>query len=305
MTDADTAFDHPGARLDELGTVAVPDRILLRDHVVEAEIGAFQGERGRRQRLAFDIAVEVEAPRMAVADDVDRILSYDRLLFAIDAELKAERLNLLETLAERIAARILAEPAARRVILRIRKLDLGAFALGVEIVRSAGEAAGTGTGALPPPAPLIVHLTNARIAAPELAALLDALEAEGAPVVLTVDAPDAAPWRTGHAPTERRIALLMIEANAWALAARDPRCVVVASRTELDWAARQGRMVVWAPGKMLLDTKGAPRDGDAAARALWLGRLLGAREVRLPGAAGAGDGAGSVPIRRTGAAPDA
>ena len=56
---------------------------------------------------------------------------------AIAHELAAERLNLLETLAERIAERILLEPQALRAFVRIEKLDRGPGALGVEIVRTA------------------------------------------------------------------------------------------------------------------------------------------------------------------------
>ena len=40
--------------------------------------------------------------------------------------------------------------------------------------------------------------------------------------------PDIARPQTGHKPTQRRIDLLAIEQNAWTLAARDDRCVVVA-----------------------------------------------------------------------------
>lgn len=60
-----------------------PDRISLRNHVVTADIGAFEIERGAAQRLRFDVVVEV-APAAPVGDDVDRILSYDRIAEAID-----------------------------------------------------------------------------------------------------------------------------------------------------------------------------------------------------------------------------
>lgn len=90
----------------------VHDRLSLRDHIVEVEIGAFQAERDMTQRVSFDVVVEVAAPKADLDDDVDQILSYDRLTWAIEHELAAERLNLLETLAERIADRILAEPQA-------------------------------------------------------------------------------------------------------------------------------------------------------------------------------------------------
>lgn len=36
-----------------------PDRISVRDHVVEVEIGAFQSERDTTQRLSFSVVVEV------------------------------------------------------------------------------------------------------------------------------------------------------------------------------------------------------------------------------------------------------
>ena len=62
-----------------------PDRIHLRDYIVSAEIGAFQTERGTRQRLRFDIDVELAQHVMGVDDEVDRILSYDILTGAVAA----------------------------------------------------------------------------------------------------------------------------------------------------------------------------------------------------------------------------
>ena len=140
-TDIRLAFAHPEERSLASATADPRDRISLRDHVVEADIGAFQKERGHRQRLMFNVVVEVRPAPRPLNDDVDRILSYDRITESIAAELVAERLNLLETLAERVAERILSEPQAMRVFVRIDKLDVGPYKLGVEIVRSRAEAA--------------------------------------------------------------------------------------------------------------------------------------------------------------------
>ena len=69
------AFAHPQARAAATPHGDSPrDRILLEDHVVEVEIGAFRAERGATQRLAFDIVAEL-APAPPAGDDVDRILS--------------------------------------------------------------------------------------------------------------------------------------------------------------------------------------------------------------------------------------
>ena len=296
-TDIRLAFAHPEERAEASASADPRDRISLRDHVVEVDIGAFQQERGQRQRVRFDVVVEVRPHPAPLQDDVDRILSYDRITEAIAAELASERLNLLETLAERIAERILAEPQAMRAFVRIEKLDRGPGALGVEIVRSRAEvpvrAADDGAALHP----VVVFFDNASLASPDLSARLDALQRRGAPVILTVGLPDMARPQTGHRPTQRRIDLLAIEQNAWVLAARDPRCVVVATRTEMDWAMKNGRMIVWAPSKLVLDAVDGPKGSDPVALALWLAELLAAQGLVLHGSV-TGPAGSRVPIER-------
>lgn len=275
----DLAFAHPEDRARAMSGADPVDRISLRDHIVEADIGAFQQERGHKQRLRFNVVVEV-APSGPAGDDVDRILSYDRITEAIAAELAAERLNLLETLAERIATRVLAEPQALRIFLRIEKLDVGPYALGVEIVRSRENVVTVPGDAVQP---LVVLLDNAAIVAADLSLIIDRILAQGHPTILTVGLPDLPRAQTGHKPTQRRIDLLAIEQNAWALAARDARCVVVGTRTELDWAIRRGRMVVWAPSKMVLDAVDGPAGADPVDLVLWLAAAMQARQVLVHG----------------------
>src|SRR5690606_8129822 len=145
------------APLDQRRAVhGAPDRISLRDYVTRADIGAFGEERGAPQRLRFNVVVDV-AGQAGPDDDVDAMLSYDALGDAIRAALADERLNLLETLAERIAHRILTHPAAQRCYLRIEKLDRGPGDLGVEIMREQSDLAQEGTPTEVPIAPLVVY----------------------------------------------------------------------------------------------------------------------------------------------------
>lgn len=279
------AFSHPSERAAATAGPGPLDRISLRDHIVEVEIGAFQAERGTTQRVCFNVVVEVEPVTGPIDDDVDRILSYDRVTEAIAHELAEERLNLLETLAERIAERILLEPQAVRVFVRVEKLDRGPGALGVEIVRSRDQV-------WHPPAPedhphpRLVFLSNAAIASPHLTGWIDQLEADGRPLILCVGAPDAPAPQSGHVMTQRRIDLLAIEQNAWMLAARDARCVVVATRTELDWAMKHGQISVWAPSKIVLDAVDGPsaHRADAVALAAWFAAHFEAEEMMVFGA---------------------
>lgn len=299
MSDIELAFAHPEDRAEASAGAAPRDRISLRDHVVEADIGAFQQERGHKQRLRFNVVVEVRPVTEPLEDDVDRILSYDRITESIAAELAAERLNLLETLAERVAERILAEPAAMRVFIRIEKLDIGPYALGVEIARSRAEipVERAGLEGMEAVHPLVAFLDNATIQAPDLSARLDRLQAEGLPMILTVGLPDLARPVTGHKPTQRRVDLLAIEQNAWTLAARDPRCVVVATRTEIDWAMKRGQTVVWAPSKLVLDAVDGPKGTDPVGLALWLAETMSATALVVHGEVAVPAGS-RVPLRR-------
>lgn len=284
-SDITLAFSHPEHRALATSSEPMPDRISLRDHVVETEIGAFQPERGRTQRLAFNVVVEVR-PARDVSDDVDRILSYDKITEAIAAELERERLNLLETLAERVAGRILAAPQALRTFVRIEKLDLGPGALGVEIVRTREDLPGAIIAAAEDePAPVVFFLSRAAMVSARLKAWLDGIEALGLPAILCVGRGEADRPDVAIPLAQRRIDLLDLEQSAWVLAARDRRCVVVDSRTELDWASRRGRISVWAPAKMVIDATPPPDSEEPERLAVWLASEFGAAELVFVGAA--------------------
>ena len=280
------AFAHPSERSEATATRGPLDRISLRDHVVAVEIGAFQAERGTTQRICFNVVVEVMPLTGPIDDDVDRILSYDRVTEAIQAELAVERLALLETLAERIAERILLEPQAMRVFVRIEKLDRGPGALGVEIVRGRDAAQRRDPAQTTVPHPELVYLSNAAIASGNVTGWLDQLERLGRPLILCVGAADTPAPQVAHRMAQRRIDLLAIEQNAWVLAAQDPRCVVVATRTELDWAMKNGQTCVWAPSKIVLDSVDTPsaQPRDAVALAAWFAATFDAEEMLVIGA---------------------
>jgi dihydroneopterin aldolase len=277
------AFAHPSERA-EASSQTPCDRISLRDYTVEVEIGAFQQERGHLQRVRFNVVVEV-SPLGVIDDDVDRILSYDKVTEAIGIELEAERINLLETLAARVAERILLEPQAERVFVRIEKLDRGPFSLGVEIVRARDGAAGAGQDHVEALHPRVVYLSNAALASPYFGDWIDQLEDRDAPLIICVGQSDVPAPQSQNALAQRRIDLLAIEQNAWLLASRDRRCMVVGTRTELDWAMKNDQICIWAPSKIVLDAVDGPSANprDAVQLAAWFAQELDAKELFVIG----------------------
>ena len=232
-----------------------PDRIHLRDLVVTAEIGAFQSERGHGQRLRFTLTVDLRDPVAGADDHVDRILSYDVLVQAVDDALADQRYNLVETLAERIAAQVLAHPRAARITVRVEKLDRGPGALGITISRDAGRV------------PVTAQRLPVRIVVGQPAAL-----PPGAVVVLP--AGPILPLPQGG--DARRLALLAFDQAAWILA-QALGVEVAETRTELDAAIRAGSPVVWAPARLAVEAPAiAP---EASPLAFWLAPRLGAEGV--------------------------
>ncbi len=278
------AFAHPSERA-EASSQTPCDRISLRDYTVEVEIGAFQQERGTLQRVRFNVVVEVLPMTGPIDDDVDRILSYDKVTEAISIELDAERINLLETLAARVAERILLEPQAERVFVRIEKLDRGPFSLGVEIVRSRDGVDLGGQEHVEAPHPRMVYLSNDAIAKPHLGSWIDQLAAMDAPLIFCVGSSEVPAPKADNALAQRRIDLLAIEQNAWTLAAKDRRLMVVGTRTELDWAMKNGQICVWAPSKIVLDAVDGPSASpcDAVALVAWFAEDMRAKELLIIG----------------------
>ncbi len=289
MDETAIAFEAPNVRAAATAKGAPLDRISVRDYEREVEIGAFQSERGVQQRIRFNVVLEVSRHDAARNDDVDKVISYDTITEAIELQLTTERINLLETLAERVAERCLEDPRAVRVFVRIEKLDRIPGTLGVEIVRMRH-----GASTIHPvepvtvdatPHPLVVCLSNAVLHGPTLGAWLDAIASHDLPAIICVEPATTPAPQSATQLVQRRIDLLSIEQNAWLLAGKDPRCVVVDSRTELDWAMKHGQLSVWAPSKIVMDAVPHPKDLSAAGLTLWLAQAFDAGQTLLVGLA--------------------
>ena len=292
MDETTQAFELPIARSQNTGSGDPLDRISVRDYTRDVEIGAFQAERGVTQRIRFNVVLEVSHHAAAETDDVDQVLSYDTITEAIDAQLTAERINLLETLAERVAERVLVNKKAVRIFVRIEKLDRIPGTLGVEIVRNriTGDAVVQKLKDHPVEtaevvAPLVVFLPNETLESDALPKWLDAVAGHELPVILCVDDPVQSLPTSGALMANRRIALLGIEQNAWVLAGKDPRCGVVNSRTELDWALKNGQLSVWAPSKIVLDAVEKPdiKNFSAENLAIWFASVFSAQALIVAG----------------------
>jgi 7,8-dihydroneopterin aldolase/epimerase/oxygenase len=112
------------------------DRIFVRDMVVDCRIGVYPEEQGVTQKVSFTIEAYVAPTVRARHDILAEVPSYDSVVMnAVQTVTSSGHINLVETMAERIAEHILEEPRVVSVRVRVEKLENGPKR-GVEIARA-------------------------------------------------------------------------------------------------------------------------------------------------------------------------
>jgi dihydroneopterin aldolase len=105
-----------------------------------ARVGVPAAERAAAQRLTASLRLVPEAGLVGLADDLANTVDYAEVCDAVRLEAEARPRRLIETLAEDIAARLLARFPLRRVEVEIRKYILpGAEYAAVRIQRPREE----------------------------------------------------------------------------------------------------------------------------------------------------------------------
>lgn len=118
------------------------DIIFLHDLRVETVIGIWNWERKIRQIVAIDLEMSADIRKAATSDSVKDTLNYKAVAKRIRAFVAESSFQLVETLAENIAAIVLDEFAVAWVRVRVSKPGAinGAADVGVLIERGTARA---------------------------------------------------------------------------------------------------------------------------------------------------------------------
>ena len=111
--------------------------VFVRDLVVDATVGVHEHEKAGPQPLRISIDLTVREIPRSVRDDLSQVVCYEDVVRKVQAICSDDHVNLIETLAERIAASCLEDGRVRAVRVRVEKTE--AFAecasVGIEIER--------------------------------------------------------------------------------------------------------------------------------------------------------------------------
>lgn len=111
--------------------------VFVRDLVLSASIGVYDHEKLVPQRIRLNLDLAVREGGADLADSLDNVVCYETVLNRVRAIVEAGHVNLVETLAERIAQACLEDARVRRVQVGVEKLDVfrDADSVGVMIER--------------------------------------------------------------------------------------------------------------------------------------------------------------------------
>lgn len=116
----------------------VTDRIYLRDFVLPMRIGVYAREYDLLQKVRFNVEVTITRARRMAADLADTF-SYDIISDTIRMLADADHIGLVETLAERVAERLLLHPRLVKIRVAVEKLETESGIVGVTIERSRAD----------------------------------------------------------------------------------------------------------------------------------------------------------------------
>ncbi len=106
-------------RVDDVART--PDRITLTGVRVRAHHGVYESERVEGQEFVIDVAVDVDLAAAASRDDLGSTVNYGELAEAVVAAVERDPVDLIETVAERVAGVALGFAAVDEVEVTVHK----------------------------------------------------------------------------------------------------------------------------------------------------------------------------------------
>ncbi len=118
IRDAGAGF---GEEEEEPGPPPVSDKVIIRGLTVFGYHGIHPHEQAQGQDFVVDIEAYLNLRPAGRSDDLDETVDYSDLSRRAAAIVASERFNLIEALAERLAAEVLEDPLVGRTVIRVSK----------------------------------------------------------------------------------------------------------------------------------------------------------------------------------------
>jgi 7,8-dihydroneopterin aldolase/epimerase/oxygenase len=115
--------------------------VFVHDLLLSTNIGIYQHEKDGTQPVRFNIDLTVRESNTDIDDSIENVVCYEEVVKKVEKIINYGHLNLVETLAEEIAASCLEDPMVLVARVRVEKLEAipNAASVGVEIERTRSD----------------------------------------------------------------------------------------------------------------------------------------------------------------------
>jgi dihydroneopterin aldolase len=111
--------------------------VFVHDLILVCSIGVYQHEHDKPQRVRINVDLGVRESEASTEDRIEDVVCYEQIVNRVRSIAQDGHVNLVETMAERIASICLQDPRIRSARVRVEKLDVfeDAQSVGIEIER--------------------------------------------------------------------------------------------------------------------------------------------------------------------------
>ena len=119
--------------------------IFIKDFIIHEIIGIHDYEKAKKQKIKFNIVIDVNQNVVADEKDIKSIVDYEKITNKLENLTKSKKYNFLESLAEDSFKEIFEDKRINSITIKIEKPDAikNAASVGVEVFKSRNDYEGS------------------------------------------------------------------------------------------------------------------------------------------------------------------
>jgi len=112
--------------------------VFIKDFIIEQIIGFYEHEKIKKQKIKFNIALDVNQSSIPDEKDIKSIVDYEKITNKLENLTKSKKYNFLESLAEDSFKEIFKDKRINSVTIKIEKPEAikNAKSVGVEVFKT-------------------------------------------------------------------------------------------------------------------------------------------------------------------------
>ena len=112
--------------------------VFIKDFIIEEIIGIHEHEKIKKQKIKFNIFIDVEQNAIPNEKDIKSIIDYEKIINKLENLAKSKKYNFLESLAEDSFGEIFGDKRVNSVKIKIEKPDAikNAESVGIEVFKT-------------------------------------------------------------------------------------------------------------------------------------------------------------------------